>query len=438
MDATSIAPRAPRGTAVSERQRAARLVAMASLIGTTIEWYDFIIYGTLAGVVLNKLFFPSHDVVVSTMLAYTTFAVGFLARPFGGLVFGHFGDRIGRKPLLVLTLTMMGAATFIIGLLPTYAMVGIAAPILLLVVRLLQGFALGGEWGGAVVMSFEYASKEDRGLYACFPQVGLAVGLCISTGVVALLSYTLSDAAFLAWGWRVAFMASIVLLVVGLFIRLRVMETPEFIKIKESYKVARVPIGEVLRDYPLAVLLGWGARLIDGIVFTIYAIFVLSYLPRVVHLPRTTVLMAITAAAFVLIFTIPAASKWSDRVDRGRLYIWFSLICGVIGFPIFWLMQYSGSTALAFGAIVLALGVVYAPVYGPQAALFCELFDTRVRYSGISLVYQIGAILSVSITPLIATALLAAGGDTPWLVALYMLAAGILSALSVHFMRRRT
>jgi MFS family permease len=418
-----------------DRKREVRRVAAASLVGTTIEWYDFLIYATMAGVIFNQYFFPKGDAFVNTMLAYGTFAAGFLIRPFGGLLFGHFGDRMGRKPLLVLTLMIMGIATFLVGLLPTYAQVGIWAPILLLALRLIQGVALGGEWGGAVLMSYEFAGPEEKSYYASFPQMGLAIGLCSSTGVITFLSYTLSNQDFVTWGWRIAFMLSVVLLAVGLFIRLRVLETPEFTK-QARQEVARVPMLEVLRDYPGTVLLGWGARLIDGIIFTVYAILPLSYLTTVTDIPRTTVLVGITLAAFVLIFTIPYSSKLADRIGRRRVYITFSLICGFGTIPALWLMQYSGNPILACGAIVLLLGVLYAPVYGPQAAIFCDLFDTRVRYTGVSLVYQIGAIFSVSLTPLVATALLHANNNQPWLIATYVAAAGIISAICVAAMKR--
>ena len=423
-------------TSDADRKRQVRRVAAASLVGTTIEWYDFLIYATMAGVIFNQYFFPKGDAYVNTMLAYGTFAAGFLIRPFGGLLFGHFGDRIGRKPLLVLTLMIMGVATFLIGLLPTYDHIGIWAPILLLTLRLVQGIALGGEWGGAVLMSYEFAKPEERAYYASFPQIGLAIGLCCSTGVVTFLSYALSERDFISWGWRVAFMLSIILLAVGLFIRLRVLETPEFAKAQARNEVARVPMWEVLRHYPGTVVLGWGARLIDGIVFTIYAIFTLSYLVSVVKIPRTTVLAAITVAAFVLIFTIPYASRLADRMSRKKLYIIFSLINGFVTFPALWLMQYSGSSLIASACIVIVLGVLWAPVYGPQAAIFCDLFDTRVRYTGVSLIYQIGAILSVSLTPLVATALLQANNHQPWFIAVYVAAAGVISAICVAAMKR--
>ncbi|HZS83422.1 MAG TPA: MFS transporter [Stellaceae bacterium] len=422
--------------AAKPAERMVRLVAFASLIGTTIEWYDFFLYGTVTGLVFNKLFFPANNPFVSLMLAYTTYAVGFASRPVGGVLFGHFGDRIGRKPLLVLTLSIMGLSTFLIGLLPTYDSIGVAAPLILLALRLLQGIGLGGEWGGAVLMSFEYAPREKRGLFACFPQIGLAIGLCLSTGVVALLTGALSDAAFQAWGWRIAFMISILLVIVGLFIRLRILETPQFLRVKESGTQAKVPVGELFRDYPKNIVLGWGARYIDGVVFNIYAVFTIAYLVSVVHFKTPEVLFAITSAAFVMIFTIPIAARWSDRLGRRQVFGWSALICGILSFPAFWLMHYSGSLPLVYVAIIIPLGVIYAGVYGPEAALFCELFDTRVRYTGISVVYQLSGIVSSAITPLIATALLAAGGNQPWLVATYMLIVGVISAGSASLMRR--
>ena len=428
---TAIPPATP---ATDERSR--RLVTLASLIGTTVEWYDFFLYGTITGLVFNKQFFPSDDIFVSTALAYTVYAVGFVTRPVGGVLFGHFGDRIGRKPLLVLTLLIMGISTFLIGCIPNYAAIGIAAPLLLLLLRLLQGIGLGGEWGGAVLMSFEYAPRNRRGFYACFPQVGLAIGLCLATGVVALLSSTLTDTAFQSWGWRVAFLISIVLVAVGIFVRLRILETPEFQKVREARKIVAVPLGEVLRDYKKNVLLGWGARYIDGVVFNIYAVFTIAYLIGILHYDKTSILLSISVAAFVLIFTIPIASKWSDRFGRRTVYGWGAFACGAVAFPLMWAMHYSGSPLVAGAAIVLALGVIYAPVYGPEAALFCELFDTRVRYTGISTVYQVSGIVSSSITPLIATTLLKANDGQPWYVAGYIFIVAMISAISTYFMRR--
>lgn len=422
--------------AAANAEKAVRTVALASLIGTTVEWYDFFLYGTVTGLVFNKLFFPSGDAFVATALAYTVYAVGFATRPLGGILFGHFGDKLGRKPLLIVTLTIMGVSTFLIGLVPTYDSIGIAAPLILLFLRLLQGIGLGGEWGGAVLMAFEYAPKDKRGQFAAYPQIGLAVGLCLSTGVVALLSSALTDAQFMAWGWRLAFMLSLVLVAVGMFIRLRVLETPEFARIKDSQHVAHVPLSEIARDYRRNVLLGWGARYIDGVVFNVYAVFAISYLVGTLHFPKTPVLLAVTVAALVLIVTIPYASKLSDRVGRRRVFGWGALACGVCSIPALALMHYSSNVWWVSLAVIVPLGVVYAFVYGPEASMFCELFDTRVRYTGISVVYQVSGIVSSSITPLVAATLLEYGGHKPWWIAVYVLVVGCLSAACAAAMKR--
>ena len=425
------------GVPANERQRlrAIRLTATASLIGTTIEWYDFILYTSLSGLIFNKLFFPASNPLVSLLLAYATFAVGFITRPIGGAFFGHFGDRIGRKPLLVLTLTLMGGATFLIGLVPTYADIGIAAPLLMVVLRLTQGFAMGGEWGGAVLMAFEYAPPGQRGFYACFPQIGFAIGLCLSTGAITLLSSLLSDAAFLAWGWRCAFLVSVVLLGVGLFVRLKLFETPEFVRIRESYHVTRLPIGELARRYKWNVILGLLARAGEGGVFTVYTLYMFAYLTGIIHLPRTLVLSSVTVAALVLIFTVPLASAWSDRVGRRRLFALATLANGIAAFPLLWMLQ-SGSPELAALAIVISIGVLWAPVYGPEAALFCELFPTTVRYTGVSLVYQFGAIIFLAPVPILAALLVAWNGNQPWYLAIYLLIGCIVSAIATGRMRR--
>lgn len=420
-----------------ERQRlhAIRLTAVASLIGTTIEWYDFILYTSLAGLISNKLYFPAENPTVSLLLAYATFAVGFLTRPIGGAFFGHFGDRIGRKPLLVLTLTMMGAATFLIGLVPTYAAIGIAAPIIITVLRITQGFAMGGEWGGAVLMAFEYAPPGRRGFYASFPQIGFAIGLCLSTGAITLLSSVLSEGAFLAWGWRCAFYVSLLLLAVGLFVRLKLLETPEFVRLREGYHVAKLPLGELARKYWWNVVLGWLARMGEGGVFTVFTLYMLAYLTAIMHLPRTLVLSSVTVAALVLIFTVPLASAWSDRVGRRMLFGVFTVINGIAAFPLLWMLQ-SGSPELAAAAIIIAIGVLWAPVYGPEAALFCELFDTNVRYTGVSLVYQFGSIIFLAPVPIFATLLVKWNDNQPWYLASYLLLACIVSAIATALMRR--
>ncbi|SAK66258.1 major facilitator transporter [Caballeronia temeraria] len=415
-----------------------RKVVVASLIGATIEWYDFFLYGVVAGIVFNKLYFPSGDPLISTMLAYGTFAVGFLSRPLGGVIFGHFGDRVGRKSMLVMTLTIMGVATVLIGMVPTYAQIGVWAPTLLLLLRVLQGIGLGGEWGGAVLMAFEYAPENKRGFYASIPQIGLALGLCLSSGVVAALSLTLTDAQFLAWGWRVAFFLSFALVLIGMYIRLNVMETPEFTRIQKTGGEARMPIVDVITKYPGNTIAGMGARFIDGVFFNVFGVFSISYLTGTLHLQRTDALLGVMVAAFVMIFTIPLFGRLSDRIGRARIYFWGSLATGLSAFFGFWLMKNSGgNTMLAWLAVVIPLGVVYASIYGPEAALFSELFDAKVRYSGISFVYQFSGIFASGISPIVATWLLQRNGGDPWMIAGYCLAAGIISAMSAAWVGMR-
>ena len=413
-------------------------VVTAALIGATIEWYDFFLYGVVAGIVLNKLYFPADDPLVSTLLAYSTFAVGFVTRPLGGVIFGHFGDRIGRKSMLVITLMLMGVATFLIGLVPTYAQIGVAAPVLLLLLRIVQGIGLGGEWGGAVLMAFEYPPPEKRGLYASIPQIGLALGLCLASGVVAALSYGLDDAQFLAWGWRLAFLLSAVLVAVGAYIRLNVMETPEFAQVKETNREAAIPFVSMMRDFPGNVIAGMGARTIDGVFFNIFAVFSIGYLTGTVGVPRTQALLGVTAAALLLCLTIPMAGWLSDRLGRTRVYAWGSLLTGFSAFPAFWIFLNSGgSTGTIWLALIVPFGILYASVYGPEAALFSELFPARVRYTGISFVYQFSGIFASGLTPIIATALLQySGADRPWLVCAYCAFAGLVSAGSAIWISR--
>jgi MHS family shikimate/dehydroshikimate transporter-like MFS transporter len=415
----------PRDPAVIRR------VVISALVGATVEWYDFFLYGVVAGIVFNKLYFPGSDPVVATLLAYTTFAVGFVTRPLGGVIFGHFGDRIGRKNMLIMTLMIMGVSTLLIGLVPTYAQIGVAAPLLLLLLRVLQGIGLGGEWGGAVLMTYEYAPADKRGFYASLPQIGLAIGLCLASGITALLSSLLTDAQFLAWGWRVAFLVSVVLVAVGLYIRLNIQETPEFEAIKAKNAALKMPFVDMIKRYPGNVLKGMGARYIDGVFFNIFGVFVIGYLANTIKISRTDALLGVMVSALVMIFTIPVFGKLSDRYGRPKVYAIGSIVTALASYPAFWLMTNSGGNVLLIWlAIVIPFGILYASVYGPEAALFCDLFDARVRYSGISFVYQFSGIFASGITPIVATALLKSGGGQPWQICMYVVFAGVVSALS--------
>ena len=412
-----------------QNEKAIRKVVMSALVGASLEWYDFFLYGLVAGIVFNKLYFPSGDITVSTMLAYATFAVGFLTRPLGGVIFGHFGDKLGRKSMLIITLMIMGVATFLIGLIPTYEQIGIAAPLLLLLMRVMQGIGLGGEWGGAVLMAYEYAPKEKRGFYASLPQIGLAIGLCLASGVVALLSWSLTEAQFMSWGWRVAFLLSGVMVAVGMYIRLSVQETPEFTALKEHNAESAIPFLDMVRRYPGNVLKGMGARYIDGVFFNIFGVFSINYLTNTVKISRTDALLGVMISALVMIATIPYFGRLSDRIGRTKVFMCGSIITALSSFPAFWLMTHAeGNITLIWISIVVPLGILYAAIYGPEAALFCDLFDTKVRYTGISFVYQFSGIFASGITPIIATALLKSGGGEPWQVCLYVVFAGAVSA----------
>jgi len=428
-----------QGRDKGEASSSIRTVALASAIGTTIEWYDFFLYGVVTPIVLNKLFFPASNVFVSTMLAYGTFFVGFLSRPIGGIIFGHYGDRIGRKTVLILTLLIMGVATFLIGLLPTYAAVGVWAPVMLLGLRVFQGIGIGGEWGGAVLMAVEHSPGERRGFYGSWPQIGVPAGLLLSAGVVYGLSY-LPEADFLSWGWRISFLLSAVLVAVGLYIRLRIMETPVFTQAQRAQQIVHAPFLELFRTHAKNTLLGLGARYIEGVTFNIFGVFIIGYLANTLQMPRQTALAGVMISSAIMIVMLPFYGNLSDRVGRRQLYGFAALLIGVLSFPAFWLME-TKSALLTWLAIAVPFAIVYPAVYGPQAALFSELFDTRVRYTGISFVYQFSGIFASGLTPIIATALLQWDDNRPWLVCLYILVVSGISAVCVYAMtdrRKRT
>ena len=375
-------------------------VILSSLIGTTIEWYDFFLYGSAAALVFNKLFFPSFDPLVGTLLAFATYAVGFVARPLGGIVFGHFGDRIGRKRLLMWSLISMGLATVLIGLLPGYASIGVWAPIGLILLRVVQGFAVGGQWGGAVLMVAEHGDSKRRGYWASWPQAGVPMGLLLSAGLLALMAKIGSPEQFLGWGWRVPFLLSAVLVVTGWYIRNRVAGSPMFEAEIEAEAPPSAPVMQVFRDYPRGVLIGAGLRVGENIIYYVLTVFSLTFLVDVAAQSRALALDALLIGAAVQFVAIPLLAILSDRIGRRPVYA-FGAFAAAIFIFLFFPMLASGSDALIILAIVIGL-VLHASMYAPQAAFITELFPTRIRYSGVSIAYQLTAIFAGSLAPIIA------------------------------------
>ncbi len=405
-----------------------RRVILACFVGTTIEWYDFFLYGTAAALVFNRLFFPTLDPLAGTLSAYGTFAVGFIARPLGGIVFGHYGDRIGRKTMLVWSLLIMGAATALIGLTPGYDRIGIWAPVVLVVLRFVQGFGVGGEWGGAVLLAVEHSSGGRRGFHGSWPQMGVPAGLLLSTGLFALLSARLPESAFLAWGWRVPFLLSVVLVGIGLFVRLRVLESPVFMALKETRRESRAPLLDVLRRHPRQVLIGMGMRFAQNVLFYIFTVFVPGYGEKTLGYSRSTMLSGVVLSALVGLVAIPFWSHLSDRVGRRPIYLAGGAISLLVAFPFFWLI--GRGPGLVAIAIVLAM-VGHDMMYGPMAAYFSELFGTSVRYSGASLVYQLTSVFSGGLAPFIATLLMARHG--PRAVAGYLVLCCAITLVATWF-----
>ncbi|WP_033293501.1 MFS transporter [Amycolatopsis jejuensis] len=414
--------------------RRIRRVALASSVGTTIEWYDYFIYSTATALVFNKLFFPSLSPASGTLAAFATLGVGFVARPLGGIVWGHFGDRVGRKAMLVASLVLMGLATAGVGVLPTFGQAGVLAPVLLVVLRVLQGISAGGEWGGAALMAVEHAPEGKRGRYGSFSQIGVPAGLILAQLVFFAVNSSLSPDQFRSWGWRIPFLLSLVLVVVGLVIRLRVEESPVFAKLRSTGTRSRLPIVEVLRARPKQVLAAAVSFIANTALGYIFFAYLLSYGTSVLKLSSTTMLVVVIAGSVVWLVSIVAAAIWSDRVGRKPVYLAGSVLLVVWSIPFFLLVDTAQPALLLLAVLVLNIGL--GATYGPQSALFAELFESRYRYSGSSFAYAVGAVLGGGFAPLIATALQSSTG-TSLSVSLYMVGVGVLSLLAVLTFPRR-
>jgi metabolite-proton symporter len=385
-------------------ERTLKKTVWASLIGTTIEWYDFYIYGTAAALVFNKLFFPAEDPLTGTMIAFGTYALGFIARPIGGAVFGHFGDRIGRKTLLLTSLILMGAATFLIGLLPTYAEIGVWAPIMLVTLRMLQGFGVGGEWGGAVLLIAEHAPAKSRGFWTSWAQVGVPAGNLLAAGIVALLTAVQSPEDFLAWGWRVPFLASGVLIVFGLWLRVTLSESPMFKEAQKRHAAEKgSPVLQALAQRPGGLFVGAGLRLGENISFYVITTFSLTYIVELQGGTRGMALTGLLIGAIAECVTLPLFAALSDRIGRRFVYAIGAFGMAVWAFGLFLMLNQGNALAVTM-AMVIGL-VLHGAMYGPQAAFMAELFPTRMRYSGASIAYQATSIVAGSLAPIIALAL---------------------------------
>lgn len=423
---TTPAPQAAR----SRRQYVT--AGLASMMGTTIEWYDFFLYGTAAALIFNKIFFPAFDPVTGTLAAFATYSVGFFARPLGGIVFGHFGDRVGRKSMLLITLFLMGVPTILIGLIPSYDSIGYWAAVLLVLMRFLQGIAVGGEWGGAVLMAVEHAPEGKKGFFGSLPQAGVAPGLILSSLAMGAVA-KLPEQDMLTWGWRLPFLASVVLLLVGWFIRAKVTESPDFEHMKTKGDKVEVPAMVVLRKYPREVLTVVGGRLAEVTWFYTVVTFSLAYATGTLGVPRTVMLDATVWGALAALFTMPLFGVLGDRI--GFKWMFLAGSAGILAFaPFFFSMLQTLNPATITLAVVIAIGGVYAALYGPEGGLFSAQFPPEVRYSGISIAVQVSGAIGGGLAPIVATSLLAYGGGQPRYIVWYLSALGVIAIFSSLFM----
>lgn len=410
-------------------------VLIASLVGSSIEWFDYFLYGTMAALVFNQLFFVNEDPTVGLLLAYASFALSFFIRPFGGIIFSHIGDRIGRKKTLVLTLSLMGAATFAMGILPTYQAIGVAAPIILITLRLIQGLGIGGEWGGALLLATEYAPAERRGFFGSIPQMGVTIGMVMGTLALWLMSL-LPEQQFMSWGWRVPFIFSALLVVFGLWIRKGIDETPEFKEVQQKGEIPKLPIVDTLRYYWKEVLITIGAKVVETAPFYIFSTFIVSYATSTLGFSRSAVLGSVMISTVITTILIPIMGSLSDRVGRKKMYIAGTLAMMAFAFPYFW-MIHQGSVLMLVLATIIGLGIIWAPITAVLGTMFSEIFDAKVRYTGVSLGYQIGAAVAGGTAPLVATALLASFDNSYVPVALYIMFTALVSLIAIWAVKSR-
>ena len=405
-------------------------VWIASLVGSSIEWFDYFLYGTVAGLVFYQVFFVADDPTVGLLLSYASLALAFFIRPFGGIIFGYIGDKIGRKRTLVLTLTIMGVATVLMGLLPTYQAIGVAAPIILILLRLVQGLGIGGEWGGAVLLAVEYAPKEKRGFYGAFPQMGVTIGMFLGSGALSFITSIVSPESFVAWGWRIPFIASALLVVFGLWIRKGLDETPSFKKVQEAGEIPRLPFVEIFKTQWKEVLIAVGGKVVETAPFYIFSTFIVSYGTNNLGFSSSQVLISVMVATIVTTILMPFMGRLSDKIGRKRVYITGTVAMILYAFPYFWLLEQKTFITLLI-ATTLGLGVIWAPITAVLGTMFSEIFDAKVRYTGVSLGYQIGAAVAGGTAPLIATWLLVQFNNSYVPVALYIILTAIISLIAV-------
>jgi metabolite-proton symporter len=414
---------------VTPRTDAARVI-FASAIGSALEWYDFFVYGTASALVFGELFFPRSDPAIGTLLAFASFGVGFFARPIGGLVFGHFGDKIGRKPMLVITLLLVGGGTLLVGLLPTYQQAGVLAPILLVVMRLIQGFGAGAEYGGAVILLVEYAPPGKRGFWGSWAPTGVTVGNLLAAAVFYVISTTLTREQLLSWGWRIPFLISIVLILVGLYIRARIMETPVFVDAVARQKPEKLPALEAIRRQPRNFFVLMGARIAENGLGYLFPVFGLNYVVSTIGVARSTALTGLMVAFCIELPALLGFALLSDRIGRRPVYLFGALFSAAVAFPFFWLVGTRHGVLIAL-AFILAIAVGSAAMFGPQASYFAELFAPRRRFSGFAFARELGSIVAGGPAPFLAAWLVLRAHGSTWAVALYIMALALITAFAV-------